>query len=80
MGLKPLKRRQKAELKRSRVRSLKSVLLKCESFTKKSRAKFKSFVGLSGGLWRRRVSGGVKQKASAMAVKRLKRELKRKAG
>ncbi|WP_181892464.1 hypothetical protein [Campylobacter upsaliensis] len=33
----------------------------CESFTKKARLNLSPFVGLGGGLWRRLVSGGVKQ-------------------
>lgn len=51
MGLKPL--RQKAELKRSRVRSLKCVLLK--RMNKKARLNLSAFV------WRRVRSSSVKQ-------------------
>lgn len=51
----------KSDLKRKAraVRSLKSVLLK--RMSKKARLNLSPFVGLSGGLWRRLVSGGVKQ-------------------
>lgn len=76
------------------MRSLKCVLLKCvKASQKKARLNLTPFVWgsvkgaeglggvkLSGGLWRRLVSGGVKQKASARAVVRLGRELKCKAG
>ncbi|MCR2110678.1 hypothetical protein [Campylobacter upsaliensis] len=73
MGLKPLKRRQKAELKRSRVRSLKCVLLK--RMNKKARLNLSAFVWWRGKLKRCSVKQG-----GGYGGKRLGRELKRKAG